>query len=75
MTKKNESEETTPEVRPTNVQPLTDRQILLARVAGDVASGIVVAPSKKATTAEAIAEIAVDIAEEIVKRACGEAGL
>jgi hypothetical protein len=44
------------------------RQRLVASVAGSVAAGIVTAPSKKATTAAAIAEIAVDIAEEIVKK-------
>lgn len=45
------------------------RQILVATVAGNVAAGIVTSPSKKTNTAAAIAEIAVDIAEEIVKRA------
>lgn len=45
------------------------RQQLLARVAGDVASGIVSAPSESAVTAKAIAAIAVDIAEEILKKA------
>lgn len=44
------------------------RQRLVARVAGSVAAGLVTAPSKSATTAGAIAEISVDIAEEIVKR-------
>lgn len=48
--------------------PTVKRQKLVASVAGSVAVGIVTAPSKKATTAAAIAEIAVDIAEEIVKR-------
>lgn len=48
---------------------LDARKVLLARVAGDVASGIIVAPSKSATSAGAIAEIAVDVAEEILKRA------
>lgn len=45
------------------------RMKLVATVAGSVAASIVTAPSKKANTAEAIAEIAVDIAEAIVKRA------
>lgn len=45
------------------------RQLLLARVAGDVASGIMCSPSESASTAEAIAAIAVDVAEEILKKA------
>jgi hypothetical protein len=45
-----------------------ERTVLLAHVAGSVASGIVVAPSKTATTAAAIAAIAVDIADEILKK-------
>lgn len=49
--------------------PMIKRQKLVAIVAGSVAASIVNAPSKKANTAAAIAEIAVDIAEEIVKRA------
>lgn len=47
---------------------ISARQRLVADVAGRVAASIVMAPSKKATSAAAIAEIAVDIAEEIVKR-------
>ena len=44
------------------------RKRLLARVAGSVASGIVAAPSKSTSTAEAIATVAVDVAEEILRR-------
>jgi len=44
------------------------RKRLLARVAGAVASGIVAAPSKSTSTAEAIATVAVDVAEEILRR-------
>ena len=44
------------------------RQYLLARVAGDVASGIAGAPSESVMTAEAIATVAVDVAEEILKK-------
>lgn len=44
------------------------RQRLLARVAGDVAAGVVTAPSKSATSAKAVAEISVDIAEAILQR-------
>jgi hypothetical protein len=47
---------------------LDARKVLLARIAGDVASSIMVAPSKSATSAGAIAEIAVDVAEEILRR-------
>jgi hypothetical protein len=46
-----------------------ERTVLLAHVAGSVASGIVVSPSKALTTAASIAEIAVDIADEILKKA------
>jgi hypothetical protein len=71
MTQKTESE--APKSNSNGVTPgdhgAERRQILVATVAGSVAAGIVTAPSKKATTAVAIAEIAVDIAEEIVKRA------
>jgi len=45
------------------------RAYLLARVASNVATGIVSAPSASTTTAVGIAEIAVDIAEEILKKA------
>jgi hypothetical protein len=48
--------------------PSEDRQRLLAQVAGSIAAGIVVVPSKSTTTAAAIAEVAVDIADAILKR-------
>lgn len=51
------------------IEPTEARQHLLARVAGSVAAGIVGAPSEKASTAAAVAEIAVEIAEEILKKA------
>ena len=44
------------------------RKRLLARVAGNVAAGIVMSPSPSATKAEAIAEISVDIAEAILQK-------
>jgi hypothetical protein len=47
---------------------IDDRQRLLARVAGNVASGIVTAPTKSTSTAEKIASVAVDIAEAILKK-------
>lgn len=45
------------------------RKRLLARVAGNVAAGIVMSPSPSATKASAIAEISVDIAEAILQKA------
>jgi hypothetical protein len=66
--KKNEGESSTVPPVPTEERG-NERKVLLARVAGDVASGIIVAPSKSAASAAAIAEIAVDVAEEILKRA------
>ena len=42
---------------------------LLAGMAAHVAASVVLAPSKKATSPEAIAEIAVTIAEAILQRA------
>ena len=44
------------------------RKRLLARMAGNVAAGIVSSPSESTETAEAIAAISVDIAEEILKK-------
>lgn len=51
-----------------NATQFEARRHLLARVAGSVASGIVGAPSEGSTTAAAVAEIAVDIADEILKK-------
>jgi hypothetical protein len=45
------------------------RKRLLARVAGNIASGIVGVPSKSTSTGTSIAAVAVDIAEEILTRA------
>jgi len=51
-------------------QPLSPRKRarLLARVAGNVASGIVQSPSESSGSAGAIAEISVDIAEAILQK-------
>jgi hypothetical protein len=69
MTQKSEASKSDGEVDPgVSAGAIEARQRLVASVAGSVAAGIVTAPTKKATTAAAIAEIAVDIAEEIVKR-------
>jgi hypothetical protein len=46
---------------------IIDRR-LLASMAAHVAASVVSAPSKRATSPEAIAEIAVDIAEAILRR-------
>lgn len=45
-----------------------ERAVLLAHVAGSAASGIVAAPSETSVTAASIAAIAVDVAEEILKK-------
>jgi hypothetical protein len=47
---------------------IDDRKHLLARVAGNVAIGIIGSPSDSTGTAAGIAEISVDIAEEILKK-------
>ncbi len=44
------------------------RQQLLARVAGDIASGVVSAPTPPPESAAAIAEFSVDIAEAILAK-------
>jgi hypothetical protein len=46
----------------------SSRGQLLARVAGDVASGIMTTPSASTPSAAAVAAIAVDVAEEILKK-------
>ncbi len=51
----------------TDVSPAS-RQYLLARVAGNVASGVLVSPSPTTSTPDRIATIAVDVAEEILKK-------
>ena len=45
------------------------RKHLLASVAAHIAATVVASPSKKATSSEAIAEISVDIAEAILRKA------
>ena len=45
------------------------RQELLAHVAGSIAAGVIASPSESSATAEAIATISIDIAEEILKKA------
>lgn len=51
-------------------QPLSPRKRarLLARVAGNIASGIMQAPSESTATPDAIAEVAVDIGEAILQK-------
>ncbi len=44
------------------------RMELLARVAGNVAAGVVQSPSPSISTAEKIATIAVDIADQILRK-------
>lgn len=45
---------------------LDPRKKLLARIAGNVAAGIVQAPSEATSSASAIAEMSADIAEQIL---------
>jgi hypothetical protein len=51
------------------VDRIDPRKELLARVAGNVASALVQAPSPAVTSSDKIAEVAVDIAEQILRRA------
>ena len=44
------------------------RKRLLARVAGHVSGGLLISPSPKVDNAEKIAQVAVDIAEAILKK-------
>jgi hypothetical protein len=44
------------------------RKRLLARVAGNIASGIMQAPSESTSTPDAIAEVAVDVGEAILQK-------
>jgi hypothetical protein len=74
MLKKSESGETTKKngngraAKGEDAGKIDPRQHLLALVASNVASGVVVAPSESAETAEGIAEISVDIADAILKK-------
>jgi hypothetical protein len=63
--KKNENE---PDVDRKDDGHHEPRKRLLARMAGNIASGIVSAPSPSTRTAESIAAVAVDVAEEILKK-------
>jgi hypothetical protein len=47
---------------------LDPRKLLLARMAANIAAGIVTAPSKATSNAEAIAAVSVDVAGEILKQ-------
>jgi multidrug efflux pump subunit AcrA (membrane-fusion protein) len=46
----------------------TERKRMLVPLAGQIAASIMISPSEKATSAKAIAEISVDVAEEILER-------
>lgn len=46
----------------------TSRKRLIARMAGNIACGVVSNPSESTASAEAIAEVSVSIAEEILKK-------
>jgi hypothetical protein len=60
---------TAPKKRTEGAPRIDPRQELLARVAGNVAVGIVGSPSPATSSASEIAEIAVDIAEQILLKA------
>jgi hypothetical protein len=47
---------------------LNTRKYLLAKVAAHVAGSVMAAPSQDATSAAAVAEISVDVAEAILQR-------
>ena len=65
--------ETSQTAKKTTSDPSRDRidprKKLLARVAGNVAGTLVSAPSPSISSAEAIATVAVDIAEQILRKA------
>lgn len=48
---------------------IDSRKKLLSRVAGNVAAGLVGAPSPSISSADSIATVAVDIAEQILRKA------
>lgn len=57
------------QVNSQRIDRIDPRKKLLARVAGDVASGLVAAPSPSISSSDGIATVAVDIAEQILKKA------
>lgn len=63
MTKSDEAKKTDAELK-----DVLKRKHLLARVAGNIASGIVTAPTKATADAKSIAAVSVDVAEEILKK-------
>lgn len=52
-----------------NLEEIIKRKRLLARVAGHAASSLLVSPSPEVNSAEKIADVAVEVAEAILKRA------
>jgi len=56
-------------LRPTAPSPAEKRRELLAQVAGAVAAGLVTSPTPSIASPSSMATAAVDIAEEILKRA------
>lgn len=69
MTKKSDNEDMKNTNDVTGPEMDTKRKRLLARVAGHVAGGILVSPSPKVSSSETIAQVAVDVAEAILRRA------
>lgn len=68
MKKDSEKTGSDPDVDRVEGNQATSRKRLLARVAGNVASGVVSSPSEAAGSAADIAEISVDIAEAILTK-------
>ncbi len=68
MAKKSESEGKSEGESDGAAGNLDERKRLLARVAGHVASGIVVSPSRATKSAADVAEVSVEIAEAILQK-------
>jgi hypothetical protein len=71
MKQSEESEPAPAPEAPADPRLIEKRKHLLARMAGNIAAGVVTSPpspSKSMTSAEAIATISVDVAEAILKK-------
>ncbi len=67
-TTKNKTKGATTQRASTKGDRIDPRKKLLARIAGNVAAAIVQAPSPSVSSSEKIAEVAVDIAEQILRK-------
>jgi hypothetical protein len=67
--KKSDESEPTPESPEVPFDPkLEGRKRLLARMAGNIAAGLISSPSRLIKDAQSVAEIAVDVAEAILTK-------